>query len=199
MRSDELYKFSDGTLTRLRTSLGGITKNIRMEYLPKRRWSILEKKRANIMIKAIDKQLKEMMMMRSLKNFNRRDLPRDIRLDSVVVLRYEKRSKSENKEKMPTGMELVLEQTQQGSSYEVSVSAEGVKELKRKVKIKGEKNEALLTLRQKPAGNLVKEILLKLNLPDHRSILANSNVTSTKHGRMTKPYSSPRFIAKCFI
>ncbi|GKA18833.1 hypothetical protein Tco_0698748 [Tanacetum coccineum] len=47
-------------------------------------------------------------------------------------------------------MELVLEQTQQGSSYEVSVSVEGVEELKRKVKIKGEKKEALLTLRQKP-------------------------------------------------
>nr|GEU72973.1 hypothetical protein [Tanacetum cinerariifolium] len=47
-------------------------------------------------------------------------------------------------------MELVLEQTQQGSNYEVSVSTEGVKELKRKVKIKGEKKEALLILRQKP-------------------------------------------------
>ncbi|GJY40558.1 hypothetical protein Tco_0427828 [Tanacetum coccineum] len=80
---------------------------------------------------------------------NRRDLPRDIPLDSVVVLRYEKRSKSENKGRVPTEMELVLEQTQQGTSYEVSVSAEGVEELKRKVKIKGEKKEALLTLRQK--------------------------------------------------
>ncbi|GJY63410.1 hypothetical protein Tco_0464870 [Tanacetum coccineum] len=70
-------------------------------------------------------------------------------------------------------MELVLEQTQQGTSYEVSVSAEGIEEFKRKVKIKGEKKEALLTLRQKPdsilqAGNPVKEILPKLNLPDHR-------------------------------
>nr|GFC69933.1 hypothetical protein [Tanacetum cinerariifolium] len=55
MRSDELYKFRDDTLTRLRTSLGDITKNIQMEYLLKRRWSTLEKKRANIMIKAIDK------------------------------------------------------------------------------------------------------------------------------------------------
>ncbi|GJT48284.1 hypothetical protein Tco_0974441 [Tanacetum coccineum] len=81
---------------------------------------------------------------------NRRDLPRDIPLDSVVVLRYEKRIKSENKGKVPTEMELVLEQTQQGTSYEVSISAEGVEELKRKVKIKGEKKEALLTLRQKP-------------------------------------------------
>ncbi|GKB46202.1 hypothetical protein Tco_0896955 [Tanacetum coccineum] len=78
---------------------------------------------------------------------NRRDLPRDIPLDSVVVLKYEKRSKSEYKGRVPTEMELVLDQTQQGTSYEVSVSAEGVKELKRKVKIKGEKKEALLTLR----------------------------------------------------
>ncbi|GJS89191.1 hypothetical protein Tco_0771827 [Tanacetum coccineum] len=69
MRSDELYKFSDRTLTGLRTSLDDITKNTRMEYLPKRRWSTLEKKRANIMIKAIGKQLKERRMMRSLEKF----------------------------------------------------------------------------------------------------------------------------------
>ncbi|GKF00854.1 hypothetical protein Tco_0027777, partial [Tanacetum coccineum] len=126
MRSDKLYKFNDRTLTRLRTSLDDITKNIRMEYLPKRRWSTLEKKRSNIMIKAIDKQLKERRMIRSLKKFvggrhqNQRDLPRDIPLDSVVVLRYEKRSKSKNKGKVSNEMELVLEQTQQGTSYEVS-------------------------------------------------------------------------------
>ncbi|GKB26789.1 hypothetical protein Tco_0866190 [Tanacetum coccineum] len=50
MRSDELYKFSDGTLTRLRTSFDDITKNIHMEYLPQRRWSTLEKKRAHIIM-----------------------------------------------------------------------------------------------------------------------------------------------------
>ncbi|GKD80257.1 hypothetical protein Tco_1342878, partial [Tanacetum coccineum] len=48
------------------------------------------------------------------------------------------------------------------------------------------------------AGNPVKEILLKFTLPDHMSILMDSKVTPTKHGRMTKPYSSPRFIANCF-
>ncbi|GJU90669.1 hypothetical protein Tco_1303092 [Tanacetum coccineum] len=48
---------------------------------------------------------------------------------------------------MPTEMELTLEQTQQGVSYEVSV------------------------------------------------ILTDLKVTPTKPGRMTKPYSSPRFIA----
>ncbi|GJW88322.1 retrovirus-related pol polyprotein from transposon TNT 1-94 [Tanacetum coccineum] len=49
------------------------------------------------------------------------------------------------------------------------------------------------------AGNHVKEILLKLNLPDHMSILTDSKVTPTKHERMTNPYSSPCFIANCFI
>ncbi|GJX34546.1 hypothetical protein Tco_0246103 [Tanacetum coccineum] len=49
-----------------------------------------------------------------------------------------------DKEKMETEMELALEHTQQGSSNEVSVSTEGVEELKRNVKIKGEKKAALL-------------------------------------------------------
>nr|GEW21972.1 hypothetical protein [Tanacetum cinerariifolium] len=71
------------------------------------------------------------------------------------------KSKNENKGIVPTEMELVLEQTQQGTSYEVSVSVEGVEELKRKVKIKGEKKEALFTLRQKP-GNLCDSIRIKL-------------------------------------
>ncbi|GJW85865.1 hypothetical protein Tco_0159010 [Tanacetum coccineum] len=69
MRSDELYKFSDGTLTRLLSSLEDITKNIDIEYLPKRRWSTLEKKRTHFMIKDINKLLKERRMMRCLEKF----------------------------------------------------------------------------------------------------------------------------------
>nr|GEU89316.1 hypothetical protein [Tanacetum cinerariifolium] len=37
MRLNELYKFSDGTLTRLRSLLDDITKNVRIKYLPQRR------------------------------------------------------------------------------------------------------------------------------------------------------------------
>ncbi|GJW76686.1 hypothetical protein Tco_0138368 [Tanacetum coccineum] len=82
---------------------------------------------------------------------------------------------------MPTEMELILEQTQQEhAEYD-------------------ESNTYVLERFNTTAGNPVKEILLKLNLPDHMSILTDSKVTPTKHGRMTKPYSSPRFIANCFI
>nr|GEV75263.1 hypothetical protein [Tanacetum cinerariifolium] len=66
-------------------------------------------------------------------------------LVSVEVLRYDKRSKSEYMEIVPTEMELILEHTQQGISHEVSVSTEVVEELKRNVKINGVKKEALLT------------------------------------------------------
>ncbi|GJR89249.1 hypothetical protein Tco_0213260 [Tanacetum coccineum] len=150
MRADELHKFSDGMLKDVRTALHDIAAGIRMEYLPMRKWSNLDKKRARVM--------------------NWRDLPRDIPLDSVVVLRYEKRSKSENKGKVPTEMELVLEQTQQGTSYEVSVSAEGVEELKRKVKIKGEKKEASYKLRQKLGQHI---LLSKIN-----KMIADMKMTS---------------------
>ncbi|GJX76905.1 hypothetical protein Tco_0323716 [Tanacetum coccineum] len=81
---------------------------------------------------------------------NWRDLPRDISLDRIEVLRFDTKGVKVRKGKMRTKTELTLEQTQQGTSYEVLVSAKGVEELKRKVTIKDEKNEALLTLRQKP-------------------------------------------------
>ncbi|GKB44285.1 hypothetical protein Tco_0889227 [Tanacetum coccineum] len=57
MRTDELHKFSDGTLNYVWTALHDITSGIRMEYLPKRKWSGLDKRRAHVMIQDIDKQL----------------------------------------------------------------------------------------------------------------------------------------------
>ncbi|GJR05526.1 hypothetical protein Tco_0528510 [Tanacetum coccineum] len=54
MLTDELYKFSDRTLTSVRIVLHDIASNLRMDYLPKKRWSSLDKKRSRIMIKAID-------------------------------------------------------------------------------------------------------------------------------------------------
>ncbi|GJU86544.1 hypothetical protein Tco_1294090 [Tanacetum coccineum] len=50
MCADELHKFSDGTLDDVRSALNDIAKGIRMEYLPKRKWSGLEKQRARVMV-----------------------------------------------------------------------------------------------------------------------------------------------------
>ncbi|GJV65978.1 hypothetical protein Tco_1476806 [Tanacetum coccineum] len=50
MHDDELHKFSDGTLNVVRTALHDIAAGIRMEYLPMRKWSNLDKKRARVMV-----------------------------------------------------------------------------------------------------------------------------------------------------
>ncbi|GKF03230.1 hypothetical protein Tco_0030153, partial [Tanacetum coccineum] len=81
MRSDELYKFCDGTLTSVRKVLHDIASNLRMYYMPKRRWSKLDRKRSHIMIKAIDQQLFEIRFMRNLEKFiGGRDYEEDFRL-----------------------------------------------------------------------------------------------------------------------
>ncbi|GJY75734.1 putative reverse transcriptase domain-containing protein [Tanacetum coccineum] len=59
MRTDELHKFSDDTLNHVCTSLNDIATGIQMEYLPKRKWSKQDKQRARVMIKVIDKKLKD--------------------------------------------------------------------------------------------------------------------------------------------
>ncbi|GJT68263.1 hypothetical protein Tco_1019743 [Tanacetum coccineum] len=50
IRADELNKFSDGTLNNVRTALHDIASGIRMEYLPKRKWSGLDKRSARVMV-----------------------------------------------------------------------------------------------------------------------------------------------------
>ncbi|GJW93206.1 ribonuclease H-like domain-containing protein [Tanacetum coccineum] len=111
MRADELHKFSDGTLNDVRIALYDIAKGIRMEYLPKRKWSRLDKRRARVMVQDISKHLYERRLMRNLEKFvggreygkdlrwlslgihshdparTRGIYPRDIPLDSVEVLR----------------------------------------------------------------------------------------------------------------
>nr|GEW46839.1 retrovirus-related Pol polyprotein from transposon TNT 1-94 [Tanacetum cinerariifolium] len=106
---------------------------------------------------------------------------------------YDKKEKSEKLKRVPTEMELILEHTQQGISYEVSVSTEGVEELKRNDKIKGVKKEALLiylgrnwvnTYAIRNTNLLSGELYScwkscqedsssKSNLSDHRSILTD--------------------------
>nr|GEU36158.1 RNA-directed DNA polymerase, eukaryota, reverse transcriptase zinc-binding domain protein [Tanacetum cinerariifolium] len=69
MRSDELYKFSDEKLTSVRSVLHDIASKLRMDYLPKKRWSNLDRHRSCIMIKEIDKLMLERRLMRSWEKF----------------------------------------------------------------------------------------------------------------------------------
>ncbi|GKB00693.1 hypothetical protein Tco_0828686 [Tanacetum coccineum] len=81
MRTDKLHKFSDGTLDFVQTALHDITSGIRMEYLPKKKWSRLDKRMALVMIYNIDKILFERRLMRNLEKFvSGREYGNDLRL-----------------------------------------------------------------------------------------------------------------------
>nr|GEU32289.1 retrotransposon protein, putative, unclassified [Tanacetum cinerariifolium] len=235
--------------------------------LPRERFNFLIEK---LRIKSMSLDMLK-LLAEETDDQNQRDLPKDIPLVSVEVLRYDiKRSKCENTRIVPTEMELILEQTQQGISHEVSVNTStvrntkllsgiednrhglsdtmhkpslatqgllidscftshedytyfyrvshselvGIEKVKDSIlqvgnpvndihlKLNLPDDRSILTNSKKDSilqvGNPVNDIHLKLNLPDDRSILTNSKVTPTKHGRMTKPYSSLRFIANCF-
>nr|GEU92642.1 retrovirus-related Pol polyprotein from transposon TNT 1-94 [Tanacetum cinerariifolium] len=69
LRIDELHKFSDGTLNDVQTALDDILKRIRMKYLLQTFWRNVDKEREGAMIQAIDKQLKNKRIIRSLKKF----------------------------------------------------------------------------------------------------------------------------------
>ncbi|GKB87376.1 hypothetical protein Tco_0959648 [Tanacetum coccineum] len=86
MRTDELYKFSDGTLDSVCTSLHDISSGIRMEYLPKKKWSRLDKRRARVMIQAIAKQLFQRRLIRNLEKFvGEREYENDLRLLERII------------------------------------------------------------------------------------------------------------------
>nr|GEW32863.1 hypothetical protein [Tanacetum cinerariifolium] len=66
---NELHKFSDGTLTDVRTALDDRLKGIQMLYLSQSIWRKCDKDKAAAMIQAIDKRLKTRRIMRSLERF----------------------------------------------------------------------------------------------------------------------------------
>ncbi|GJV52598.1 hypothetical protein Tco_1448339 [Tanacetum coccineum] len=124
----------DGILNDVQTALHDIASGIRMEYLPKRKWSGLDKRRARVMLQDIDKQLFQRRLIRNPEKF--------------------------------VG----------GRKYENDLSRHGPSDAMHNPPQPLKKDSIL------QAGNPVKEILLNLNLPDHRSILTDSKVKSNYMG-----------------
>ncbi|GJV93804.1 hypothetical protein Tco_1541617 [Tanacetum coccineum] len=109
-----------------------------------------------------------------------RDLPRDNPLVSVEVLRYDiKRSKSENKGIVPTEIELVLEQTQQGFSHELSMEIL-LEPTSNKLMVGklGDSDVHTLVDLTLTLEILSRRFFLRLNLPDHRLVLTGSGGSS---------------------
>ncbi|GKB41645.1 hypothetical protein Tco_0886587, partial [Tanacetum coccineum] len=128
MQFNEIHKFSGDTLQQIDEAL-----DYRVKEFKDKRGRLQTAEDNQMITSSRQSSYKDGKVRYSIPRScqSRRDLPRDNPLVSVEVLKYDyKRSKSENKGKVPTEMELGLELTQQGSSHEVLVSTEGVEELK---------------------------------------------------------------------
>ncbi|GKF98331.1 hypothetical protein Tco_0297114, partial [Tanacetum coccineum] len=84
MRADELYKFSDGTLKKVRDELHHRIRYFRLEYnkeMPRRKRMDIDKKRSELMVELIDKQMCERRIIRNLKRLvGARELDMDYKL-----------------------------------------------------------------------------------------------------------------------
>ncbi|GKA40122.1 hypothetical protein Tco_0732715, partial [Tanacetum coccineum] len=82
--SEDLYKFSDGTLTSVRNTLDQMLKNLKLGYnkaMERSKWTTTDQKRSRIVIKDINQQLLNRRIMRSLEKFvGGRDYGTDYRL-----------------------------------------------------------------------------------------------------------------------
>ncbi|GJX95905.1 retrovirus-related pol polyprotein from transposon TNT 1-94 [Tanacetum coccineum] len=70
MRADELYKFSDETLKKVSDELHHRIHDFRLEYnmeMPRRKWTDIDRKRSELMVELIDKQMSERRIIRNLK------------------------------------------------------------------------------------------------------------------------------------
>ncbi|GJX54810.1 hypothetical protein Tco_0283179 [Tanacetum coccineum] len=72
MGTDELYKFSDGTLILVHDTLAQMLHELHLGYnkaMRRRQWTRLDQQRTRIMIKAINQKLLDRRIMRSLEKF----------------------------------------------------------------------------------------------------------------------------------
>ncbi|GKA46972.1 hypothetical protein Tco_0739855, partial [Tanacetum coccineum] len=84
MRADELYKFSDGTLKKVQDELHHRIRDFCLEYnkeMPRRKWTAIDRKRSELMVELIDKQMRERRIIRNLERLvGARELEMDYKL-----------------------------------------------------------------------------------------------------------------------
>ncbi|GKC55614.1 hypothetical protein Tco_1083212 [Tanacetum coccineum] len=89
MQADKLYKFSDRTLKKVRDELHHKVLDFCLGYndkMSRRKWTAIDRKRSQLMIKLIDKQMRERRIIRNLERLvGARELEMDYKLMTRTV------------------------------------------------------------------------------------------------------------------
>nr|GFD28569.1 hypothetical protein [Tanacetum cinerariifolium] len=89
MRADELYKFSDGTLKKVRDEIHHRVLDFYLGYnkeMSRRNWTAIDRKRLQLMVQLIDKQLRK---RRIIWNLERLIGARELKMDYKLLTRTE--------------------------------------------------------------------------------------------------------------
>ncbi|GKE05284.1 hypothetical protein Tco_1397302, partial [Tanacetum coccineum] len=87
MRANKLYKFSDRTLKKVQDKLHHRIHDFHLEYnkeMPMRKWTATDKKRSELMVELIDKQMRE---IRIIQNLERLVAARELEMDYKLMTR----------------------------------------------------------------------------------------------------------------
>ncbi|GJZ28345.1 hypothetical protein Tco_0572992 [Tanacetum coccineum] len=87
MRANELYKFSDGTLKKVWDELHHRIRDFHLEYntkMPRRKWTAIGRKRLELMVELINKQMCE---RRIIRNLERLVGARELEMDYKMITR----------------------------------------------------------------------------------------------------------------
>ncbi|GJT28965.1 hypothetical protein Tco_0909240 [Tanacetum coccineum] len=88
MQADELYKFSDEMLKKVQDELHHRIRDFRLEYnkeMPRRKWMAIGRKRSELMVELIDKQMRE---RRIIQNLERLVGARELEMDYKLMTLY---------------------------------------------------------------------------------------------------------------
>ncbi|GJV41784.1 hypothetical protein Tco_1420224 [Tanacetum coccineum] len=89
VRDNELYNFSDGTLKKVRDELHHRIRDFWLQYntkMPRRKWMAIDRKRSELMVELIDKQMRERRIIRNHERLvGARELEMDYKLMTHTV------------------------------------------------------------------------------------------------------------------
>ncbi|GJW69517.1 hypothetical protein Tco_0126434 [Tanacetum coccineum] len=84
MRADELYMFLDRTLKKVQDEIHHKVLDFRLGYndeMSRRKWTTIDRKRSQLMVELIDKQMRERRIIRNLERLvGARELEKDYKL-----------------------------------------------------------------------------------------------------------------------
>ncbi|GJR74898.1 uncharacterized mitochondrial protein-like protein [Tanacetum coccineum] len=210
------FNFSDGTLNDVRTALNDLLKGIRMPYLPQTIWRQSDRDKAGAMIKSIDIQLKtRRIYCGSLEEkFVSGRTVREDKMDSMhstlsMYYDYDAPVKGEllvmMKNSQSVNLWIFISNTLIELFNDFGLDCDGIPKRPTmylnlwsyKIMMMSLLNSALMITHvlerfDTLAGNPVNEILLNLNLPNHRSILTNLKCVKTASPKALDGITSSR-------